>query len=167
MRLIAIFFFSFLCLSSNANDTNIKIGFIDINRVVINLTQYKQSIDSISREFEPKKKELLDLFNHIELLRSNLNSKQEFESSESHEIELSKLSKLEDNFKKETEYWQNKMNSRKTDLLKKIELIVNQAIHDYANQEGFDLILYENVAFVSNKVNITQEIIDKIEQNQP
>ena len=163
MRVIVIFFFSFLCLSSYA--ANIKIGFIDTNQVVINLTQYKQSIDTISSEFEPKKQELLNLYSHIELIRSNLDSKKELESPESFEIELSKLSQLEESFKQETEFWQKTMNNRKVDLLKEIELIVNQAINDYATREGYDLIFYENIAFVSDKVNITQEIITEIEKN--
>ncbi len=162
MRVIVIFFFSLLCFSSNAS--NIKIGFIDTNQVVINLTQYKQSINTISSEFEPKRQELLDLYSHIELIRSNLDSNKELKNSESFEIELSKLSKLEESFNQETEFWQKTMNNRKVDLLKDIELIVNQAINDYAIREEYDLILYENVAFVSDKVNITQEIISEIEK---
>jgi len=163
MRIILLFFFSLLCFSSNAE--NIKIGYINTNQIVINLTQYKQSIDAISRDFEPKKQELLDLYSHIELIRSNLDSKQEFENSESVEIELSKLSRLEESFKQETEFWQKTMNNRKVDLLKEIELIINQAINDYAIREEYDLILYENVAFVSEKINITQEIIAEIEKH--
>jgi len=163
MRIILLFFFSLLCFSSNAE--NIKIGYINTNQIVINLTQYKQSIDAISRDFEPKKQELLDLYSHIELIRSNLDSKQEFENSESVEIELSKLSRLEESFKQETEFWQKTMNNRKVDLLKEIELIINQAINDYAIREEYDLILYENMAFVSDKVNITKEIISEIEKH--
>jgi len=163
MRIILLFFFSVLCFSSNA--ANIKIGYIDTNQIVINLTQYKQSIDAISRDFEPKKQELLDLYSHIELIRSNLDSKQEFENSETFEIELSKLSRLEESFKRETEFWQKTMNNRKVDLLKEIELIINQAINDYAIREEYDLILYENMAFVSDKVNITKEIISEIEKH--
>ena len=163
MRVFALFFLCLLCFSSYA--TNLKIGFIDTNEIVISLTQYKQSIETISSEFEPKKQELLDLYNHIELIRSNLDSKQEFENSESLEIELSKLSKLEESFKQETEFWQKEMNNKKVNLLKKIELLINQTINNYAIKENYDLILYENVAFVSDKVNITQEIIAEIEKN--
>ena len=163
MRVFALFFLCLLCFSSYA--TNLKIGFIDTNEIVISLTQYKRSIEVISSEFEPKKQELLDLYNHIELIRSNLDSKQEFENSESLEIELSKLSKLEESFKQETEFWQKEMNDRKVNLLKKIELLINQTINNYAIREKYDLILYENVAFVSDKVNITQEIIAEIEKN--
>ena len=56
------------------------------------------------------------------------------------------------------------MNNRKIDLLKEIELVVNQTINEYALKESFDLILYENIAFVSDEVDITDEIIAEIEK---
>ena len=162
MRYTLFFFFCFISLVSNAKD--IKIGFIDTNQVVTSLTQYKQSIELISSEFEPKKQELLDLFNHIELVRSKIDSIKKSNSNESIQIELSKLSILEQSFKQETEFWQNKINNRKIDLLKEIELVVNQTINDYALKENFDLILYENIAFASDEVDITDEIIAEIEK---
>ena len=162
MRSTLFFFFCFICLVSNAKD--IKIGFVDPHKVVTSLTQYKQSIELISSEFEPKKQELLDLFNHIELVRSKIDSINKSNSNESIQIELTKLSNLEQGFKKETEFWQNTINNRKIDLLKEIELVVNQTINEYALRENFDLILYENIAFVSDEVNITDEIIAEIEK---
>ena len=162
MRVLLFLIVCLVCMPSYA--ANIKIGFIDTNTVVTNLTQYKESIDSISREFEPKKQELLDLFNHIELLRANIESTKNSISSKSLNEELKNLAKLELNFKEETEFWQKTMNNKKLILLNNIEMIVNQAINEYAIQEEFDLILYENVAFASDKVNITEEIIKKIEK---
>ncbi len=162
MRVLLFLIVCLVCIPSYA--ANIKIGFIDTNIVVTSLTQYKESIDSISREFEPKKQELLDLFNHIELLRANIESNKNNSSSKSLNEELKNLEKLELNFKEETEFWQKTMNNKKIILLNNIEMIVNQAINEYAIQEEFDLILYENVAFASDKVNITEEIIKKIEK---
>ena len=162
MRVLLFLIFCLVCIPSYA--ANIKIGFIDTNIVVTSLTQYKESIDSISREFEPKKQELLDLFNHIELLRANIESNKNTSSSKSLNEELKNLAKLELNFKEETEFWQKTMNNKKLILLNNIEMIVNQAINEYATQEEYDLILYENVAFVTDKVDITEEIIKKIEK---
>ena len=165
MRSTLFCFFCFICLVSNAKD--IKIGFIDTNQVVTSLSQYKQSIKLISSEFEPKKQELLDLFNHIELVRSKIDLIKKSDSSDSNEsiqIELTNLSNLEQSFKQETEFWQNMMNNRKIDLLREIELVINQTINEYALRENFDLILYENIAFVSEEVDITDEIIAEIEK---
>ena len=162
MRVLFFLIFCLVCIPSYA--ANIKIGFIDTSIVVTSLTQYKESIDLISREFEPKKQELLDLFNHIELLRANIESTKNSSSSKSLNEELTNLAKLELNFKEETEFWQKTMNNKKLILLNNIEMIVNQAINEYAIQEKYDLIIYENVAFASDKVNITEEIIKKIEK---
>ena len=164
MRSFAIFFFSLICITSNAAYT--KIGFIDTDQVVTSLSQYKESIKIISQEFEPKKRDLLNLFDHIELVKSNINLITNSSTQKNLEAELFKLKNLEQSFKQETEFWQKTMNNRKIDLLKEIELTINQTINDYAIRENYDLILYENIAFVSDKINITQEIIDEIEKQK-
>ena len=92
MKVLLILFFCFLCLSTNAE--NIKIGFIDTNQVVASLSQYKTRIDQISSEFEPKKQELLDLYNHIELVRTKIDEILKSDSNKSIEDELAKLSKI-------------------------------------------------------------------------
>jgi outer membrane protein len=162
MRVLLLLVLSALCLSSNAQ--NLKIGFIDTEKIVVNLSQYNQNVDAITSEFEPKKQELLDLFNHIELLRANIDSNDDVIKSDDVEIELSKLRNLEETFKRETEFCQNTMNNKKINLLNQIEILVNKTINEFAIEEGFDLILYKDVAFASKKVNITQQIIEKIEK---
>ena len=165
MRVLAIFFLSALCLSANAQI--LKIGFIDTEQVIVNLTQYKKSLNEISREFEPKKQELLDLFRHIELLRENIEFNKITSTLDSDGKELAKLKNLEENFEKETKFWQKSINSKKITLLNKIESLINASINEYAAKENYDLILYKDVAFVSDKVNITQQIIEKIEKQSP
>tara|TARA_B110000008_G_scaffold26202_1_gene23574 strand:- start:410 stop:901 length:492 start_codon:yes stop_codon:yes gene_type:complete len=162
MKALALVFFILLCVSSYAE--NIKIGFIDTNQVLSNLIQYKESLDTISKEFEPKKQELLDLYKHIELIRSKIESIKKSDSNKSIQAELTKLSNLEESFQQETEFWQNTINNRKIELLNKIELVINQTINEYALRESFDLIIYDNAAYVSDQVNITQEIIEEIEK---
>tara|TARA_X000000368_G_scaffold367963_1_gene315634 strand:+ start:243 stop:743 length:501 start_codon:yes stop_codon:yes gene_type:complete len=163
MRLFVIFFFSFF-LSISSNAANTKIGFIDTDQVLLNLSSYKESLRAISEEFEPKKQELLNLFEHIELVKSKINSINNSSSQKTLEAEISKLLTLEQSFKEETEFWQKTINNKKINLLKEIELIINRTINEYAIKENYDLILYENIAFVSDEVNITQEIIDEIEK---
>ena len=162
MRILVLFYLALLSFS--AWSETVKIGYIDTQRVVNNLPQYQQSVDEISKEFEPKKQELLDLFKHIELLRAKVITINKSEKKENLQIELSKLASLEDSFKKETEFWQKAMNNKKIDLLKKIETLVNNTINELAISENYDLILYENAAFVSEKVNITNKVIERIQK---
>jgi Skp family chaperone for outer membrane proteins len=140
MRILAIS--CLVLLSFSAWTDTVKIGYIDTQKVINNLPQYQQSVGQISEEFEPKKLELLSLFKHIELLRAKVNAINNTEKKENLQIELSKLTLLEESFKKETEYWQETMNTKKIELL-----------------------LYENAAFVSDEVNITNKVIQRILNN--
>ena len=160
-----IFFTSFIALLSlGVCAETIKIGYIDTEQVVNNLPQYHQSVDDLSKEFEPKKQELLDLFKHIELLRAKINTINNSENKENLQIELSKLSSLEESFRQETEFWQETMNNKKIELLQKIELLINTTINELAISEGYDLILYKNAAFVSMEVNISNKVIERIQK---
>ena len=161
MRVFALIFLAFLAFPANAEP--IKIGYIDTEKVVNSLSQYQQENDDIIQEFESKKQELLDLFNHIELVRANLNKIDKSLNENDFQIELNKVLELESSFQQETEYWQEKINQKKIDLLQKIEIVINKAIKEFAINEGYDLILYENAAFVSKNINITNKIISIIE----
>jgi len=163
MRILVLI--SLVLLSFSAWAETVKIGYIDTQRVVNNLPQYQQSVDKISKEFEPKKQRLLDLFKHIELLRMKINSINNTEKKENLQIELIKLTSLEESFKQETEFWQETMNTKKIELLQKIELLINNTINELAISENYDLIFYENAAFVSDEINITSKVIERIQKN--
>ena len=162
MRVFALFLLAFLAFPVTAE--SIKIGYIDTEKVVNSLTQYQQESADIIQEFESKKQELLDLFNHIELVRANLSKIDKSLNESDFQIELNKVLELESSFQQETEYWQEKINQKKIDLLQKIEIVINKAIKEFAINEGYDLILYENAAFVSKNVNISNKIISIIEE---
>jgi len=151
-------------LAITASAETIKIGYINTEQVVNNLPQYQKRVLEISKEFEPKKQELLDLFNHIELLREKIDTINKSEKKENLQIKLSELASLEESFKEETEFWQETMNNKKFELLQQIELLINNTIKSLAISEDYDLILYENAAFVSDEVNITYKIIERIEK---
>ena len=162
MKILVIFFLALQSFAIQAE--TIKIGYIDTEQVINNLSQYQQSVDELTSEFEPKKQELLDLFKYIELLRKKINVINNSENKENLQIELSKLTSLEESFRQETEFWQDAMNNKKIELLQKIELLINTTINEIATSENYDLILYQNAAFVSDDVNITHKVIEKIKK---
>ena len=111
MRFIALFFFTLLFTSINAH--SVKIGYINVEEVINNLSQYQQENDSLIQQFEPKKQQLLDLFKHIELLKKNLKNVDRSINNETYQKELNNIRELEVSFQKETELWQQQLNQRK------------------------------------------------------
>ena len=165
MRFLALFFFTILITPINAN--SIKIGYIDVEKVINNSSQYQQENNALIQQFEPKKQQLLDLFKHIELLKNDLNNVETTLSNETYQKELEKIRELEISFQTDTELWQQQLNQEKRESLQKIETMINLVIEKLATSENYDLILYQNAAFVSDQVNITNQIISKIEELSP
>jgi len=165
MRAIVLFLLALLVTSINAQST--KIGYIDVEKVINSLPQYQHDNDSLIQQFEPKKQQLLDLFKHIELLKENLNNVDRSINNENYQKELGNIRELEASFQKETELWQQQLNQKKYESLQKIETMINLAIEEFAISENYDLILYQNAAFASDQVNITNQIISKIEGASP
>ena len=165
MRAIVLFLLALLVTSINAQ--SIKIGYIDVEKVINSLPQYQNDNDSLIQQFEPKKQQLLDLFKHIELLKQNLNNVDRSINNENYQKELDNIRELEASFQKETELWQQQLNQKKYESLQKIETMINLTIEEFAISENYDLILYQNAAFVSDQVNITNQIISKIEGTSP
>ena len=165
MRLVVLFLLALLVTSINAQ--SIKIGYIDVEEVINSLPQYQNDNDSLIQLFEPKKQQLLDLFKHIELLKKNLNNVDKSINYENYQKELDNIRELEASFQKETELWQQQLNQKKYESLQKIETMINLAIEEFAISENYDLILYQNAAFASDQVNITNQIISKIKGTSP
>ena len=165
MRVAVLFLLALLVTSTNAQ--SIKIGYINVEEVINSLSQYQHDNDSLIQQFEPKKQQLLDLFKHIELLKENLNNLDRSLNNETYQKELDKIKELEVSFQLETELWQQQLNQKKIESLQKIETMINLAIEEFATSEKYDLILYQNAAFVSDQVNITNKIISEIEGTSP
>ncbi len=164
----ALAFLVLALLTGLAGAESIKIGYLNTNAVVINLTQYTQGNEAISNKFESRKRELLSLFNHIELLKENYSSKSKANKSEIYINELNHIKRLENNFQKETELWQSQLNQEKQLLLQEVESLINEAVEFLAQDGNYDLILYDNVAFASDKiVDISYDVINLIESTSP
>jgi len=141
-------------LFTSANAESLKIGYIDIDRVIENLSVYDEANNLLIKEFEPKKNQLVNLFDYINLLKEKL---------EPNNDEIKKIQKLEYDFQNESELWQRNLNESQFKLLQEIELIINIAIKEFAVSNNYDLILYQNGAYVGEKVDISDKIISKIE----
>ena len=163
MRLTLLFFFLFNASFALADE--LKIGYIDVDTVINNISKYENDNKKLISNFEPKKLELIDLFNHIEILKKQYLNEENSSDSSQNQNRIKNISQLEIDFQKETEAWQNKLNIKKQLLLQEIETLINQSISQLANEENFDLILYDSAAFVSDQINITNKIIKMIESN--
>ena len=162
MRFLSAFALALLVTNAFAHD--LKIGYIDIEKVVKNTPQYQQDLDTINDQFQQTKNELLALFDHVNLLKENLAKINKEPQADEYSKELSNLKKLELYFQQETVAWNEQLNTERASAIERIETLINKIIKKYGIDKDFDIIFYQSVAFVSNEIDITQLIIDQIKE---
>ena len=159
-KIIALLICTLLVATASAQ--TLKIGYINIEEIISNSSQYQQESAQLAKEFQPKKQELLDLLDHINLLQAYLQKTSSHLSTESLQNKVDNINKLKVYFKKETELWQQQLTKKKLIALDRIQTLINRIIIKVAMDEKYDLILYQEVAFVSDEINISDMIIAKM-----
>jgi outer membrane protein len=161
MRVLALLLLFF---SIQVYAENIKIGYINIDEVTENSSLYKLANNKLTKEFQPRKDELLALYENISNLKAKLKLPNDIDDDLVYHQDLKKIQTLNAKFDSDSEIWQRQLNESQLNLLAEIEYKINQVINSYALLNNYDLILYENIAFVSDELNITEIIIAEIEK---
>ena len=76
--------------------------------------------------------------------------------------EINKIAKLERQLKQRATTLEKQLERRRLQELSQIQDLINQVIEDVAKEEKYDLILYQEVAYASKKINITPIISQKL-----
>jgi outer membrane protein len=58
---------------------------------------------------------------------------------------------------------QELLNLRRNEELAKLQSIVNDAIKAIGVKQGFDLILYEGIAYTNNRIDVTVDVLKHLE----
>ena len=142
----------------------VKIGYINIDHVVTSSPQFSQANDRVISKFKPKERNLLLLSNNIQVLVNKFNkNKDDFSQSEI-KTEINKITNLEQKLKQQALTLKKQLALENKQSLGKIQNLINMVIRKIAEQQNFDLILYQKVAYASKKINITTLVSQKLKQ---
>ena len=161
MRIAAVLL---LMLSTALHAESLKIGYINIDHVVSSSPQFIQANQTVIKEFQPQEEQLLLLSQEIQSLADTFNKNSKALSQSERKSEIQKIANLERQLKQQARTLKKQLKLKNELELGKIQDLINTVIKEVAEEEKFDLILYQEVAFASKKVNITQIISQKIRQ---
>jgi len=141
-----------------------KIGYINIDHVVTSSPQYSQANDRVIRKFKPKEGRLLLLSNNIQVLVNKFNKNKDGFSQAEIKTEINKITNLEQKLKQQAITLKKQLALENKQSLGKIQNLINMIIRKIAEEQNFDLILYQKVAYASKKINITTLVSQKLKQ---
>lgn len=141
----------------------VKIGFVNVARVLEKAPQAEQAKKKLEQEFSPRDKRLVAQQKELKKLEEKLaRDAAVMSDSERSKIEREILSKGRE-LQRSQEEFREDFNIRRNEELAKLQKQVFEAIKALAKEEKFDLILTDGVVFASDKVDVTEKIQKKLQ----
>ncbi|SFV84232.1 Outer membrane protein H precursor [hydrothermal vent metagenome] len=140
----------------------LKIGYINIDHLVSSSPQFIQANQIVIKAFQPQEKQLLALSKRIQLSADTFNKNSKKLTQVERKTEIKKIANLERQLKQQAQTLKKQLKLKNEQELSKIQDLINRVIKQVAEDQNFDLILYQEVAYASKKINITPIISQKL-----
>ena len=162
--LVSLISFGILSVASSAPGQELKIGFVNTDRVFKEAAPALRSQKKLQEEFAPRDQEIKDVNAQATEVKAKL-EKDGLTMAESEKRALeSELARLSREIQRLQREFREELNLRKQEELKVILRIANEEIDKIAAEEKYDLILQEAV-YRSDRLDITDKVIKALEDD--
>lgn len=149
--------FSLLIFSAHAAE--LKVGYVQVEKILQEAPQTAESGKKLEREFGPRSQELDKLAKQIKELETALDK----DSLTITDAERRSKERDVQNFKVEFQRKQRELrediNLRKNEELASLQDRINKAVQSVAKAENYDLVMYSGVAYATDKIDITDKVL--------
>ena len=142
-----------------------KIGVVNIPVLLDRAPQTKAAMDALQEEFAPRQREFLAKQKELEDLNEKIQKdvavmgETERKNAEKNLRDLQRdVARIQQEFREDLELRQN-------EELGNLQRAILKEVQDYAQANGYDLIVGDGVLFASTAVNITEEVLRAVEAN--
>lgn len=144
---------------------NLKIGVVNIAKVMEEAPQAEKARTDMQKEFAPRERELVGLQKSIRSLEEKLARNGAIMSeSERGKMERDILSKKRD-FQRDQEAFRDDITFKRNEILERLQRDLIGIIQDYAKREKFDVLLAEGVVYMSQSVDVTEQVLAELKKN--
>ena len=162
LRLISLFLL--LGIGNSALADSLKIGYLNLDHVLTSSPQFIQANQLVVKEFQPQENQLKQLAGDIQAQVTEFNQNKGALDKAALNQQLKVIARLEKELKTKAGRIKKALQQRNTQELQKIQDLINQAIQQIATDKQYDLILYQEVAYASDKVNISSQVSQKLRE---
>ncbi len=144
---------------------DLKIAYVNAVKLVEQAPQGKTALKLLETEFGPRDQELRAMRDEINALEEDLD-KNGLVMAEAERTDKEKqLRDLNRKIKRSRQEFREDYNLRRNEELSRLQREISEAIVRIAKAEGYDIILQDAV-WASEKVDITEKILEKLIGNQ-
>jgi outer membrane protein len=147
-----------------------KIGVINIQAAIANTAEGKKVIADLQKKYQPRQQELQRLQQEIQAIQDQL-TKQSATLSDEEQSRLNRdAEEKQKQYKRSADDAQSDFNHDRDEVINKIGQKMVRVINEYAQQNGFSLILDDAqipVYFASKDIEVTEEIVKRYDAANP
>ena len=159
-RLIPILLMLFTLFALPATAQQLRIGYVDMKQVLDNAPQVLAGREKLDLEFRPRNETIEFQDRQAQAMDDRL---QIGDLTEDARIRLDReLREMRRNVNRQKEDLRDELSFRRTEEVQKLEDQINQAVHEIARDNGYDLILSSPVVYADPSLDITQLILDQL-----
>lgn len=142
---------------------DIKIGFVNIARLISEAPQATTAMAALQEEFAPRQRELVSMQTSFQERQEQLQRDQEVMGPDERQNAERDLRKEERQLARSLEELNEDANLRRNEELAKLQREILREVATYAREAGYDLVLGEGVFYASSAVDITSDVLNRLQ----
>jgi len=143
-----------------ATAQSVRIGYVDMKRVLDNAPQVLAGREKLDLEFRPRNETIEFQERQVQTMEDRLALG---DLSEDARVRLEReLREMQRNVNRQKEDLRDELSFRRTEEVQKLEDQINLAVQEIARDNGYDLILSSPVIYADPTLDITQLILDQL-----
>ena len=152
-------------LAMPASAQEVKIGVVSLQAIVERAPQTKAVMDALREEFAPREREIVAKQKEIEDLQAKVQKDLAVMGETERRNAEKNLRDLSREFERLRTEYQEDSNLRQNEEFGVLQRSVLKEVQDYAQAQGYDLIVGDGVLYVSTTVNITEDVLNAVIAN--
>lgn len=144
------------------NAEEIKIGFVNVPRILESAPQAAQAKKDLEKEFAPRDKKLVAMQKKLKSLEEKMLKDGDVMSQSEQQKQEREIVSLKRDARRAQEEFREDFNIRRNEELAKLQKVVFEAIQSLAKDKNYDLLVTDGVVFASERIDVTAEIETKL-----
>lgn len=152
-----------LMMVAGASQAELKIGFVNVAKVLEKAPQAAKAKSRLETEFSPRDKALVSQQKEIKTLEEKLSRDSAVMGEEERRrVEKDILDKKRDAARAQQEFSED-FNMRRNEELGNLQKRIVEAVRALAKEDGFDLLLTDGVIYANDAIDVTSRVQQKLE----
>jgi outer membrane protein len=157
-KLISPLLAALLACSAFSANAEVKIGFVNGQRVINESPQAAKAKKKLEKEFERRDQDLQKMAKQLQTMQDALEKNAVTLSESEHRNKEREFNDLNREFQRRQREFREDLNLRQNDEMAAIYDRVNRAVKQVAESEKYDIILQEAV-YISPRIDLTDKVI--------